>query len=155
MLICIDLSRLYFAVRSLNILLDYEALLDVLEERFSDEVEIIGFTTADPGNTKQAKFIERLTEMDVLVKVYPADSQPSFTAEIAVEVARHDMMDVLVVSNDAGFLRVFDLLREGGKRPGLCFFSDRLDVAWNPAIISGAIPFTDLSDPMIRKSITR
>lgn len=155
MLVCIDLSRLYFAIRSLGVAVDYEALLNVFEEKATDEVEFVGFTTADPGNAKQAKFIERLNEMYVDVKVYPADSSPSFTAEIATEAALHGTKDVLIVSNDAEFLRVFDLLREGGKNPELCFFSDRLDAAWNPHIISGSIPFTDLSDPKIRKAITR
>lgn len=155
MLVCIDLSRLYFAIRSLGVAVDYEALLNVLEERASDEVEIVGYTTADPGNVKQAKFLERLAEMDVNVRIYPADSQPSFTAEIATEAALHEMKDVLIVSNDSEFLRVFELLREGGKRPELCFFSDRLDAAWNPHVISGSVPFTDLSDPKIRKAITR
>lgn len=155
MLICIDLSRLYFAIRSLNIAIDYEALLDLLEERSSGDVDIVGFTIADPGNAKQAKFLERLNDMDVNVKVYPADSSPSFTPEISAEAARYDMDDVLVVSNDAGLIRVFDLLKEDGKRPSLCFFSDRLDPAWNPLIISGEVPFIDLSDPAIRKVITR
>lgn len=155
MLICIDLSRLYFAIRSLNISIDYEALLDLLEERSSGDVDIVGFTIADPGNAKQAKFLERLNEMDVNVKVYPADSSPSFTPEISAEIARYEMDDVMVVSNDASLIRVFDLIKEDGKRPSLCFFSDRLDPAWNPLIISGEVPFIDLSDPGVRKAITR
>jgi hypothetical protein len=155
MLICIDLSRLYFAVRSLNVSIDYEALLDLLEQRASGDVDVVGFTIADPGNAKQAKFIERLNDMDVEVKCYPADSNPSFTPEIAAEAARYDMDDVLVVSNDQNLIRVFDLLKEGGKRPQLCFFSDRLDSAWNPLIISGEVPFVDLSDPAVRRVISR
>lgn len=155
MLICIDLSRLYFAVRSLNIAIDYEALLNLLEERAVGDIDIVGFTIADPGNTNQAKFIQKLEDLDVEVKVYPADTTPSFTPEISAEAARYEMDDVIVVSNDAGLIRVFDLLKEDGKRPTLCFFSDRLDPAWNPRIISGEVPFIDLSDPSIRKVITR
>lgn len=155
MLICIDLSRLYFAVRSLGVSIDYEALLDMLEERAEGDVDVIGFTIADPGNTNQAKFIQKLEELGMEVKVYPTDTAPSFTPEIAAEAARYDMDDVTVVSNDSGLIRVFDLLKEDGKRPSLCFFSDRLDSAWNPRIISGEVPFVDLSDPSIRKIISR
>lgn len=153
-LICIDLSRLYFAVRALGVTVNYEALLDALESTGTGDVDIVGFTIADPGNLKQAKFIQRLEELGVEMKVYPVDSPPSFTPEIATVAAQYDGDDILIVSGDAHLMRVFQLLREDGKSPRLCFFSDKLDPSWTPRIFSGEVNFFDLSDPTVRRAIT-
>lgn len=156
-LICLDLSRLYFAARSLSVVLNYEALLDHLESLVDGEdvVDVIGFTVADPGNPKQTKFLERLRDLDVDVRTYPVGSEPSFTPEITAEVAKYEGHRAIVVSNDDAFLRVHELLQQDGKQVRMCFFSDRIDSSWNPRLIRGDIQFIDLSDPEVRKVITR
>lgn len=156
-LICLDLSRLYFAARSLSVVLNYEALLDHLESLVDDEdvVDVVGFTVADPGNAKQTKFLERLRGLDVDVRSYPVGSAPSFTPEIVAEVARYPGRRVIVVSNDDAFLRAHELLQVEGKQVQMSFFSDRISSEWNPRLLRGDISFIDLSDPEVRKFITQ
>ena len=46
------------------------------------------------------------------------------------------------------------ILKENGKRPTLCFFSERLEGSWTPTILRGDVKFLDLSDPAVKQRLT-
>jgi hypothetical protein len=148
MLIAIDLSRVYFAVRDLKLRLDYEKLFDLLVgDTPKEEVTIYAFTVANPDNKKQRKFLERLRELGVHVVTYSFKTRPSFSEElsaIAGECLSHGET-VTLVSNDRALMRVFDLLDAYAPRMTLCFFSDKLEAGWAQKILKEKTNFTDLS----------
>ena len=150
MLICIDLSKTYFALKELGITINYDELLAVLKEKVNasgdKEVELEGFTVADYRNIGQRRFLSKIQEMGVKLHTWPHDSgPPNFSAEIAACAALSDHKEIVFVSNDSSLIRVFEILREKGKRPSLSFFSERLEGKWAPTIIKGEVDFVDLS----------
>jgi len=154
MLICLDLSRLYFALRDLRVQVDYAELLNLLRQQATGDVDILGFTVADRSNERQMYFLNNLTRMGVDVKIWDAASPPSFTAEIATYAGMYVGDHILVVSGDAGLIRVFDILKEDDHRVQLSFFSEKLDPAWVPLILSGKVDFIDLSVSFSRTRTT-
>ena len=153
-MICIDLSRLYFAIRELNVTVNYEKLITVLlGENKAQKIE--AFTKADPKNANQSKFLKRLEDLGFNLHVYDVAKQSgSFSAEISALAALAKGEKVTILSNDQALLGVFSLLKERGVDLPLCFFSEKLEKGWTPKILCGDVEFIDLSNPEIRKSIT-
>lgn len=155
-MICIDLSRLYFAIRDLNVTINYEKLLKVLVETCKgDNVGVEAFTKADPKNVNQSKFLKRLEGLGFKLHVYDVGSSTdSFSAEIATVAALSGEKDITILSNDQALMGVFKLLEGADKNVTLCFFSEKLEKGWTPKILCGDVQFLDLSNPEVRKSIT-
>ncbi len=155
-MICMDLSRLYFAIRDLNVTINYEKLLNVLLETCKGEnTAIEAFTKADPKNVNQGKFLARLEKLGFKLHIYDvATSTDSFSAEIATIASLSGDKDITILSNDQSLMRVFNLLEENDRNVTLCFFSEKLDKGWTPKILCGDIQFIDLSNPDTRKAIT-
>ena len=155
-MICIDLSRLYFAIRDLNVTINYEKLLKVLLETCEGETNVVeAFTKADPKNVNQSKFLKRLEGLGFKLHVYDVgNSTDSFSAEIATIAALSGDKDITILSNDQALMGVFKLLEEHDKNVTLCFFSEKLEKGWTPKILCGDVQFLDLSNPEVRKSIT-
>ena len=157
MLACMDLSKLYFAVRKLNVTVNYEELIKLLYEKgetLGEDVHIKGFTVSDERNPGQKKFLSRLSELGLDLHVYPYDTTPDFSAEIATIAALSEEDNVVVVSNSSCLIRVFDLLKENGKSPTLCFFSEEVEGNWTPTLLRGGRDFVDLSDPPTKRRVT-
>jgi len=153
-MICIDLSRLYFAIRDLNVTINYEKLLNVLKEK-TGCTEVEAFTKADPKNINQGKFLKRLEALGYNLHIYDVGTQTdSFSAEISAMAALAEGDAVTILSNDQALLGVFNLLEGRGKNLTLCFFSEKLEKSWTPKILCGDIKFIDLSNPETRKAIT-
>jgi len=153
-MICIDLSRLYFAIRDLNVTINYEKLLTVLKEKTNSET-VEAFTKADPKNVNQSKFLKRLEDLGYNLHVYDVTTQAdAFTAEISAMAALSEDKEITILSNDQALLGVFRLLEERGRSMTLCFFSEKLEKQWTPKVLCGDIKFIDLSNPDIRKDIT-
>ena len=160
-MICMDLSRLYFAIRDLSVTINYEKLINILLENNNTSTGatscecIEAFTKADPKNKNQSKFLERLEGLGVKLHTYDAGtSANSFSTEMATVASLSKDKSILILSNDKSLIRVFDLLKENGREPTLCFFSEKLDKEWTPKILCGDTQFIDLSNPSIKKSIT-
>jgi len=155
-MICMDLSRLYFAIRDLNITINYEKLINVLiENRDTKKETIEAFTKADPKNKNQSKFLERLEKLGITLRTYDVSTPTnSFSTEIATVAALSGDKSITILSNDRSLIRVFDILKEKGVNPTLCFFSEKLDKEWTPKILCGDTEFMDLSNPSIRETIT-
>tara|TARA_B100000131_G_scaffold221323_1_gene212836 strand:- start:25027 stop:25533 length:507 start_codon:yes stop_codon:yes gene_type:complete len=167
MLVCIDLSSLYFAIRGLNITVNYEKLVGWLKTTAFSElfesgdnpstsiVDIQAFTIADPKNQSQSKFLTRLGELGVGLNVYDFNTKPNFSVELGVVAAMSSHEKIVIMSNDSALLRSFDLLKDrGGKDVALCFFSEKLDGSWTPKILSNEVKFLDLSNPKTRSAIS-
>ncbi len=153
-MICIDLSRLYFAIRDLNVTINYEKLLNVLLGENKDQ-KVEAFTKADPKNTNQNKFLKRLEDLGYTLHTYDASAKTdAFSAEISAIAALSKDTDITILSNDQDLLGVFKLLEDSGRNVTLCFFSEKLEKGWTPKILCGDIKFIDLSNPDVRKSIT-
>ena len=154
MLICIDLSALYFAIRDLGITINYESFLSLLKDEFGDSSEIHAFTIANAKNVSQQKFLTKLSTLGVNLHVYPSTTPPNFTAEIATFTALHKATDVVIVSNDWGLIRPFDILRTSGRSLTLSFFSEKLMGGWTPKVVSGSVKFFDLSADEVKTKIS-
>ena len=164
MLICIDLSALYFTIRKLGITVNYEKLTDWLssdcfESLYSGDtldkpVELHAFTVADPKNTSQTKFLDRLKALGYTLHVYSFTTKPCFSIEMAVLAALSDHDKQVFMTNDDSLMRSFSLLSAAGKDPALCFFSEALHGNWTPKILSREVRFTDLSDPTVRAKVS-
>ena len=163
MLVCIDLSALYFTIRKLGITVNYEKLTSWVmahcEERLfgdsgKENIELHAFTVADPKNTSQTKFLERLRTLGYDLHVYSFTTKPCFSIEMAVSAALSDKKRVVFMTNDDALMRSFELLTEAGKEPGLCFFSEALHGNWTPKILSREVRFADLSDPSVKSQVS-
>lgn len=154
MLICIDLSALYFAIRDLSITINYEKLVTELKSKFGSDSEIHCFTIANDKNVSQQKFLGRLRQLGVELHVYPSTTPPNFTSEICSWVALSGSEAAVVISNDNGLIRPFDMLKSSGKSLTLSFFSEKLQGQWNPMILSGEVDFYDLSASEVKSKIS-
>ena len=154
MLICIDLSALYFAIRDLSITINYEKLVSELKSTFDEKAEIHCFTIANEKNVSQQKFLARLEQLGVELHVYPSNTPPNFTTEICTWVAISGKDEAIILSNDSGLIRTFDMLKNVGKKITLSFFSEKLQGPWTPRVLSGEIEFFDLSAPEIKSKIS-
>lgn len=163
MLVCIDLSALYFTIRKLGITVNYEKLTAWIksqcEERLFGEgsegtIELHAFTVADAKNTSQTKFLERLKALGYELHVYSFTTKPCFSIEMAVSAALSDKKRVVFMTNDDALMRSFGLLESSGKEPALCFFSEALHGNWTPKILSREVRFTDLSDPAVKSKVS-
>jgi len=154
MLICIDLSALYFAIRDLSITINYESFLSLLKAKFGENSEIHAFTIANAKNISQQKFLTKLSSLGVNLHVYPSTTPPNFTAEISAFTALSEVENVVIVSNDWGLIRPFDILRDSGKDLTLSFFSEKLMGGWTPKVVSGSVKFYDLSAEEVRSKIS-
>ncbi len=163
MLVCIDLSALYFTIRKLGITVNYEKLTswinDHCEEKLfgvnsGEKVELHAFTVADPKNTSQTKFLERLKALGYNLHVYSFTTKPCFSIEMAVTAALSEKNRTVFMTNDDALMRSFGLLAEAGKNPALCFFSEALHGNWTPKILSREVRFTDLSDPAVKAKVS-
>tara|TARA_Y100000114_G_scaffold157313_1_gene189582 strand:+ start:3839 stop:4306 length:468 start_codon:yes stop_codon:yes gene_type:complete len=154
MLICIDLSALYFAIRDLSITINYESLLTLLKERFGSSCEIHAFTIANSKNVSQQKFLDKLKSLGVILHVYPSTTPPNFTSEICTFTALSSSKEVVIVSNDWGLIRPFDILRDSGRDLTLSFFSEKLMGGWAPRVVSNSVKFFDLSSDEVKHKIS-
>jgi hypothetical protein len=156
MLVCVDLSSLYFAIREINITVNYESLIEWLRSQSDSEdaVEIHAFSIADPKNQSQTKFLKRLEGLGVTLHIYDFNTKPNFSVELGVWAALSDHEKVMIISNDSALLRAFSILEKGGKKMSLSFFSEKLNGNWTPKILSGEISFLDLSSPETRAKIS-
>jgi len=157
MLVCIDLSKLYFSLRSLGVTINYGALLDFLRDQADEgeEVRFEAFTTKDAKNSGQQRFLAALDDLGVNLHTYnyTAVSNANFSTEMVAEASLSEEKTVIMVSNDGALMRVFGLLKDRGKDPALCFFSERLESSWTPQILRGDVKFIDLSDPDVQQII--
>ena len=158
MLIAVDLSRLYFAVRDLKLRLDYEKLFNLLiGDTPKEETTIHAFTVANTENKKQRKFLARLSELGVEVHIHDLKTRPSFSEELSalcLEQVAARKGPALLVSNDRSLIRVFDMFKEQyGPLMTLCFFSEKLEGRWASTILRDKTKFIDLSDPENLKGI--
>jgi len=156
MLVCVDLSSLYFAIREINITVNYENLITWIKSQATgdDVVEIHAFSIADPKNQSQTKFLKRLEGLGVTLHIYDFNTKPNFSVELGVWAAMSKQEDVMIISNDSSLLRAFSILEEGGKKMSLSFFSEKLNGSWTPKILSGEIKFLDLSAPDTKAQIS-
>ena len=103
-MICIDLSRLYFAIRNLGVTINYEKLVNVLLkncESGDTEETIEAFTKADPKNKNQNRFLERLEGLGINLRVYDASTSiSSFSMEITAVAALSGDESITILSND-------------------------------------------------------
>ena len=153
MLICIDLSAMYFAIRDLNITINYEKFLTELRSRFGEDAAIECFTIAKSTNVSQQKFLQKLETLGVNLHVYPSNTSPNFSNEICSWVGISKASDVLIISNDTGLIRPFQMFKQSGRNLTLSFFSEKLQGFWTPRILSGEVQFSDLSSDSIREKI--
>lgn len=153
MLICIDLSALYFAIRDLSITINYESFLRELRAKFGPHSEIHCFTIAAPKNVSQQKFLQKLGQLGVKLHVYPSNTPPVFTAEICTWAALSGKDSVVFVTNDWNLIRSYDMLKNAGKDLTLSFFSEKLQGPWTPKVLSGEVKFYDLSSNEVRAKI--
>lgn len=153
MLICIDLSALYFAIRELSITINYESFLRELRKKFGEDASIHCFTIAASKNVSQQKFLQKLQQLGVELHVYPSNTPPVFTAEICTWAANSDAKSVVFVTNDWNMIRSFDMLESFGKELTLSFFSEKLQGPWIPRVMSGKTRFYDLSDSEVSSKI--
>ena len=164
MLVCVDLSSLYFTIRKLGITVNYDKLANWLsseagnalfgEDESRGAVELHAFTVADSKNTSQTKFLDKLASLGFNMHVYNFTTKPNFSVEMAVLAALSEKKEVLFLTNDEALLRPFDILEEAGKSPALCFFSEALHGSWTPLILSREVRFSDLSAPSVRSVIS-
>lgn len=163
MLVCIDLSALYFTIRKLGITVNYEKLTSWVKtqcearlfgEASEEEIELHAFTVADAKNTSQTKFLDRLKALGYDLHVYSFTTKPCFSIEMAVTAALSPKKRVVFMTNDDALMRSFGLLSGAGKEPGLCFFSEALHGNWTPKILSREVQFTDLSDPVVKAVVS-
>ena len=154
MLICIDLSALYFAIRDMGVTINYERFLNELRKTFGASSEIHCFTIANSKNVSQQKFLTKLGQLGVKLHVYPSNTPPNFTAEISTWCALSDKEEVVIVSNDQGLMRPFDILRLAGKKLTLSFFSEKIQGGWMPVVFSREVEFFDLSSPEVKARIS-
>lgn len=153
MLICIDLSAMYFAIRDLSITINYEKFLKELRGIFGEDASIECFTIAKSTNVSQQKFLTKLETLGVTLHVYPPNTAPNFSNEICAWVGMSDKKDVLVISNDVGLIRPFQMFKQAGKNLTLSFFSEKLQGSWTPKILSGEVSFFDLSSEAVKDKI--
>ena len=163
MLVCIDLSALYFTIRKLGITVNYEKLTAWLTSECEkslygsasgEDIELHAFTVADPKNTSQTKFLDRLRSLGYSLNVYNFTTKPCFSIEMAVSAALSEKKRVVFMTNDDALMRSFGLLANSEKEPSLCFFSEALHGNWTPKILSREILFTDLSASSVKSTIT-
>lgn len=153
MLICIDLSAMYFAIRDLSITINYEKFLGELRDLFGKDASIQCFTIAKSTNVSQQKFLKKLESLGVNLHVYPPNTTPNFSNEICAWVGMSDKSDVLIISNDTGLIRPFEIFKASGKNLTLSFFSEKLQGSWTPKILSGDVKFFDLSSDLMKDKI--
>tara|TARA_B100000886_G_scaffold305501_1_gene237269 strand:- start:157 stop:624 length:468 start_codon:yes stop_codon:yes gene_type:complete len=154
MLICIDLSALYFAIRDLSVTINYELLLKQLRKDFGDSCSVHAFTIANSKNVSQSKFLAKLQQLGVNLHVYPQTQNPNFTAEICTWLALSPVKSAIVISNDQAFIRPFEILEGAGKDLTLSFFSEKLHGQWISRVIANSVKFYDLSADGIKESIS-
>ena len=71
MLVLMDLTKLYFAVKDLRLHVDYKALIEFVKDEYcevdEEDIKFEAYTLYNPQNNGQVKFIERLETMGVSV----------------------------------------------------------------------------------------
>ena len=154
MLICIDLSALYFSIRDMGVTINYDRFLNELRNNFGKNAEIHAFTIANSKNVSQQKFLSKLGQLGVKLHVYPSNQPSNFSAEICTWAALSGKKHVVIVSNDASLIRPFQMLKVSGIHTSLSFFSERIQGEWMPLIFSREVEFLDLSAPEIKESIS-
>ena len=97
MLICIDLSAMYFAIRDLSITINYEKFLSELRSQFGKDAQIECFTIAKSTNVSQQKFLDKLKSLGVNLHVYPSSTPANFSNEICAWVGMSGAEDVLII----------------------------------------------------------
>ena len=147
MLVCIDLSRLYFILKKVRCSLDYSKFVNFLRSLSGDpNVQIVGFTIADKSNKRQTSFLRRLEGMGIKLHVYPTDTRPSFTMEMVAIAGLSPKQNVVFVTDDVALISVFEILQARGKNCGLAFFSTELSGRWIPHFLQGTYSLFDLGE---------
>ena len=152
LIIIMDLSQLYFAIRNMGQTVNYRKMIEeILRGR---EARKVAFTVFDPANEKQASFLDRLRKWGVDVRTFPSNTPSNFTPEMSVIAGSSPESEIILVTGDDKMIRPFRLLEASGKKVELVFFSERLSGGWNPLILSGQVNFFDLSNPDVKKRLT-
>ena len=158
MLVLIDLTKLYFAVKDLRVHVDYKSLVNFVKEEYEEvdeeDIRFEAYTMYNGNNVGQVKFIENLESLGMKVVRQPFGKNANFSIDIAARAMEEESKEILVISNDPDLSRLFPILRRGDKQPTLCFFSERLGEGFYPEIIAGDVEFIDLSHPEIKHQIT-
>lgn len=144
MRVLMDLSRLFLAARANRVVLNYEEILPRLAAPFPGRAanpSFHGFTTADPKNDRQTRFLLTLTGMGVQVHAHPYSPAPNFSIELAL-LARTGEGGVVLVSDDPELVRLLPWLH-GPVR--IAWMAAGLPVGWTPHILSGRVEFLDLT----------
>ena len=166
MVIVLDLTRLYFALRSLNRAIDYSELLMILREHVrslhprgnsyvAGSVQIIAFTMEGRKNLAQAKFLGNLEAQGVRIyreefEASNRDVSDGYSIEIAAMLGA-SLLDsrvprlAVVVSDCPRLIWPISLLKERGVKVTVAFFAEALAGKWIPRILSKEVDFLDLS----------
>jgi len=157
MLVLVDLTKLYFAVRDLRLHIDYGSLIEFIKDEYQDlneeDIKFEAFTLYDPKNVGQIKFLENLESLGVAINKHKFGKKLNFSIDIAAKACANGHKHILVISNDQELTRLFSILKALKKEPALCFFSERLGGPWNPEILNGDVEFIDLSHPEVKNTI--
>lgn len=148
MRVLMDLSRLFLAARANRVVLNYAEILPRLAAPFPGPATtplFYGFTTSDPKNDRQTRFLLALTALGVQVHSQPYSPAPNFSIELAL-LANTAGGGVTLVSDDPELVRLVPWL-QGPIR--IAWMTASLPVGWTPHILSGRVEFLDLA------SITR
>ena len=158
-MICIDLSRLFFALRSLKVDLNYEKAIQHI--RVDPKERVVGYTVSDKTNTAQTKFLKKLRELGVEVHEIQAKELSndereniSFTSELLATWASTNGNNFTVVSDDPALARIIPILLGNKVTCRVAFFSEALSGPITTSVVSGEIDFIDFSNPAIKTKVT-
>lgn len=162
---CIDLTRLYYSIRRLDVRIDYRAMVEVALRGGPQFDPIIGFTASDPKNEPQARLLDRLRSGGWLIDEHaPRDAalftdpqklaaEDSFRFDTAIafalgRLAKKVPRIVLVSDSYALHIPVDECVRRGTK-VDIAYFRDELDARWRTRIASGQVGFIELGESNI------
>lgn len=161
-MICIDLSRLFFALRSLKVDLNYEKAIQHI--RADSKEQVVGYTLSDKTNTAQTKFLKKLRDLGVEVHEIQAKDLSndereniSFTSELLATWASTPPTvtnSFTIVSDDPALARIIPILLGNKVTCRVAFFSEALSGPLTTSVLSGDIDFIDFSNPAIKTKVT-
>jgi hypothetical protein len=162
---CIDLTRLYYSIRRLEVRIDYRAMVEVAQRGGPRFDPVLGFTASDPKNEPQARLLDRLRSDGWLIDEHaPRDAalfssadklaaEDSFRFDTAIAFALGRLageVDRVVLVTDSYPLHVpVDECVRRGTRVDIAYFRDELDPRWRSRIASGQVGFIELGEPNI------
>lgn len=159
---CIDLTRMYYSIRRLDVQIDYRAMVEIAQQGGPNFDPILGFTASDPKNGAQARLLERLRSDGWLIDEHaprdaallsnaeklPAEDSFRFDAAIAFALGRliGDVDRVVLVTDSYPLHIPVDECVRRGTRVDIAYFRDELDPRWRSRIVSGRVGFIELDN---------